>query len=964
MFARVSMFTGGVRDLDQGVVLARERIVPRLENHQGFEGVMLIVDRAEGVAFAIPEEPGVAVHQLPVHEALVLLRSDRERGLSAQEAARRLERHGPNVLPRVERRGALLRLVLQFHHPLIYVLLVAAAATYAVGEPVEASVIVGVVIANAAVGFIQEARAEHALDALAAMMTVEAQVVRDGRRHRVSARELVPGDIVVIESGDKVSADMRLLEVDELQIDESALTGESVPVAKAQSVLAPETVLADRANMAFSGTLVTAGRGRAAVVTTGADTELGLIHRLLGETSDLATPLTRKLARFSRVLTVVILGLAVVTFIIGTARGESASDMLVAAVALAVGAIPEGLPAAVTIALAIGVSRMAQRHAIVRRLPAVETLGSTTVICTDKTGTLTQNAMTVQAVVAGGERYEIAGGGYAPDGGIASDGRPAAIWDRPALEACLRAGLLCGDGDVRKQDERWEPVGDPMEAALVVAARKAGLERSAALQAEPRIDVLPFDSERRYMATVHRGADGTTVLYVKGAAEQVLAMCDRQLGSSGKVEPLDGSSPLRAADELGAHGQRVLAFARRRMPTGEEAQLERPSGLEFIGLQALVDPPRPEAVAAVQACRQAGIAVKMITGDHAATAAAIAARVGLTDGGSPRVVTGAELALCPDDRLGALAASMDVFARVSAEQKLRLVEALQARGEVVAMTGDGVNDAPALSQADIGVAMGRGGTEVAREAADIVLTDDNFASIEAAVEEGRHTFDNLKKFIVWTLPTNLGEGLLILAAIVAGATLPILPVQILWINMTTAVLLGLTLAFEHVEPDIMARPPRRPAEPLLTIDILARIVLVSVLLLTASFWLFEHELDGGTPVAEARTAAVNVFVAVQLFYLFNCRSLTGRASDLGLFTNRWLLGGVGLMIALQLLITYWEPMNDLFQTAPIDAVTWLKILAAAAVTWAIVELEKAIRRRAARNRSRPEASNQPLRGAA
>ena len=888
------------------------------------------------------------MHHLPVHEALVLLESDREHGLTSDEAARRLQRHGPNVLPRVERRGALWRLLLQFHHPLIYVLLVAAAVTYAVGEPVDASVILGVVLANAAIGFVQEARAERALDALAAMMTVDAHVIRDGSRRRVPATELVPGDVVVVEPGDKLTADVRLVDVSELHVDESSLTGESVPVGKTQTVLAPETVLADRANMVFSGTLVTAGHGTGVVVTTGADTELGLIHRLLGETTDLATPLTRKLARFSRVLTVVILGLAGVTFLVGTARGESASEMLVAAVALAVGAIPEGLPAAVTIALAIGVSRMAHRHAIIRHLPAVETLGSTTVICTDKTGTLTQNAMTVQTVLAGGERYDIAGGGYSPEGAITADGRAVALGDHPALAACLNAGLLCGDSDVRSRDGIWEPVGDPMEAALVVAARRAGLERAAALRAQPRSAVLPFESERRFMATVHRQRDGTSVLYVKGAVEQVLAMCDRQLDRAGDPQPLDRRLVQHTAEELGGRGQRVLAFATRRLAHDEHADLEQPCRLAYLGLQALLDPPRPEAIAAVTACRQAGIAVKMITGDHAATAAAIAARVGLTSDGAPRVITGAELAACPDDRLAALAASTDVFARVSAEQKLHLVEALQARGEIVAMTGDGVNDAPALSQANIGVAMGRGGTEVAREAADIVLTDDNFASIEAAVEEGRHTFDNLKKFIVWTLPTNLGEGLVILTAIVAGATLPILPVQILWINMTTAVLLGLTLAFERVEPGIMARPPRRPTEPLLTLDVIARIALVSVLLLTAAFWLFEHELGRGMPVAEARTAAVNVFVAVELFYLFNCRSLTGRATDLGLFSNRWLLGGVTSMVALQLAFTYWPPMNRLFDTAPIDAGTWLKILAAATATWVIVETEKAIRRRTAR----------------
>jgi len=886
------------------------------------------------------------MHDLPVHEALVVLQADRERGLPGEEAERRRHRHGPNVLPRIERRGALLRLALQFHHPLIYVLLVAAAATYAIGEPVEGSVIMAVVLANAIVGYLQEARAERALDALAAMMTVEASVLRDGVRRRVQARELVPGDVVLLDPGDKVSADLRLLDVADLEVDESALTGESVPVAKAQSVLAAQTLLGDRANMAFSGTLVTAGRASGVVVTTGADTELGLIHRLLGETAELATPLTRKLARFSRQLTVVILVLAGVTFAIGIVRGESAADMLIAAVALAVGAIPEGLPAAVTIALAIGVSRMAGRHAIVRRLPAVETLGSTTVICSDKTGTLTQNAMTVQTIDAGGRRYDVAGVGYAPDGAISCDGTPIVAADHPALATCLTAGMLCGDGNVRALDGDWEAVGDPTEAALVVAARKAGLRRDAALAEHPRADVLAFDSERRYMATVHGGDD--RAIFVKGAVEQVLALCDAQLSPGDTPQPLDSVAAHAAADELGGRGQRVLALAMRALAPGEQPDLEHLDGLTFAGLQAMVDPPRPEAIAAVRACRQAGIAVKMITGDHAATAAAIAVRVGLTGDGPPHVVTGAELARCPDDELAALACATQVFARVSAEQKLRLVTALQGAGEIVAMTGDGVNDAPALSQANIGIAMGRNGTEVARESADIVLADDNFASIEAAVEEGRHTFDNLRKFIVWTLPTNAGEGLLVLTAVVVGATLPILPVQILWVNMTTAVLLGLTLAFERTEPGIMRRPPRRPSEPLLTRDLVMRMLLVALLLLAAAFWLFEHQLRSGATVDEARTVAVNVFVTVELLYLFSCRSLTGRARDLGLLSNRWLVGGVALMIALQLAFTYAGPMNDLFRSAPLDAVTWLKILAAAVIAWVVIELEKQIRDRASR----------------
>jgi cation-transporting ATPase F len=890
----------------------------------------------------LPGPAGTVVlhmRHLSVDEAVARSATDRARGLTGAEAERRLRRYGPNVLPRVQRRGALVRLLLQFHNPLIYTLMIAATVTYAVGQPVDASVIVAVVLANAAIGFVQEARSEQALDALARMITVEADVLRDGVTHRLRATALVPGDIVLLSPGDKVSADLRLIEVRNMRVDESALTGESVPVGKDVGVLPEQAVLAERANMAFSGTLVTTGSATGVVVATGAATELGRIHRLLGEASDLATPLTRKLASFSRALTVVIVGLAAVAFAVGTARGEAAPDMLVAAVALAVGAIPEGLPAAVTIALAIGVSRMARRNVIVRRLPAVETLGSTTVICTDKTGTLTQNAMTVQSVLAGGVQYELEGAGYAPEGGIRSEDEAVDAADHPALAVCLTAGMMCGDGDAIARDGGWEPVGDPAEAALVVSARKAGMDRAEALAGLPRTHVVPFESERRFMATVHAGRDGDSVVYVKGAVERVLAMCDRQIEAGGGVAALEREPVLAAAEEMGSRGQRVLALA-----VGSAAAIDasEPAGLTFAGLQGMSDPPRPEAVAAVRACRDGGIAVKMITGDHAATASAIARRVGLE--APDRVVTGAELAACHDEDLATLAGSASVFARVSAEQKLRLVRALQSRGDVVAMTGDGVNDAPALRQADIGVAMGRSGTEVARESADIVLADDNFASIEAAVEEGRHTFDNLKKFIVWTLPTNMGEGLLILSAVLAGATLPILPVQVLWINMTTAVLLGLMLAFERVEPGVMRRSPRRPSEPLLTRALAMRVLLVSLLLLTASFWLFHHEQARGASEAEARTVAVNVFVAVQLFYLFNCRSLSGPARKLGLFSNRWLLSGVGVTIVLQLLLTYWAPMNDLFRTAPVDAEAWWKVLAAGAVAWTIVEVEKALRR--------------------
>ena len=898
-----------------------------------------------------PSSPG-PVHDLPVHEAVVLMRSDLDRGLTADEVARRLARFGPNVLPRTRGPGTLARLAQQFRHPLIYILLASAAVMLAVGEPVDAGVIAGIVLLNAAIGFVQESRAQQALDALAAMVRTTATVVRDGSQLRISSDGLVPGDLVVLATGDAVPADLRLVEVGELRVDESALTGESLASHKAEAVLERQTGVADRSNMAFAGTLVAHGDGRGIAIATGGQTEIGLIHRLMSEATAVDTPLTRKIAHFSAVLLRVILVLAAATYLVGLARGEDAADMLVAAVALAVAAVPEGLPAAVTITLAIGVGRMARRRAVVRRLPAVETLGSTTVICSDKTGTLTENQMTVQAVVAGGERFTVTGAGYATAGELLPAGRAA----RSApLRECLVAGALCNDARVdTRPDGQVAIVGDPTEAALIVAARKAGLDVDGLAADQPRIATIQFQSELRYMATLHERSGGASpVAYVKGAVERVLPMCSTALGDDGPLA-LDRPAVLELAHELGAAGLRVLAFARDTAPDVARFRSgEAGEGLQFLGLQAMIDPPRPEAIRAVATCHKAGIAVKMITGDHVATARAIAERVGLgapVDGREPvAAMTGSDIAACSDSELAEAAARTTVFARVAPDQKLRLVEALQGRGETVAMTGDGVNDAPALKRADIGVAMGRSGTEVARDAADVVLTDDDFASIEAAVDEGRRTFDNLTKFVVWTLPTNMGEGLVVLAAIAIGATLPILPVQILWINMTSAGALGVMLAFERGEAGIMDRPPRRPAQPLLTRELMARVVLVSALLLGGSFAAFEWALGSGMSVAEARTVAVNLFVAGELFYLLNCRSLERSILHVGAFGNRWVIGGIGVTIALQLLFTYSPQMNSLFDSAPIGWDAWARILGFGIALWAIVGAEKWVRRRRTHN---------------
>jgi cation-transporting ATPase F len=889
-------------------------------------------------------------HDVPVHELLLLLETDRHEGLSEEEASRRLEEYGPNQLPRVAAVNPAIRLLRQMHNPLIYVLLVAGAVTLFLHEYVDAAVIFGVVVINTIVGFVQESKAEAALDALRSMVHTDARVVRGGRQRRVDSEELVPGDLVLVEAGDKLPADLRLVSEAELEIDESALTGESLPVAKDEVVLPEATPVADRRNMAYSGTFVTAGTGAGVVVGTGAGTELGEIHRLVGSAKTLATPLTRKLARFSKLLTVVILALGAVTFAIGVARGEAAAEMFTAAVALAVAAIPEGLPAVVTVTLAIGVSRMARRRAVIRRLPAVETLGGATVICSDKTGTLTKNEMTVRTLWAPDQQVEVpespAGPGPVPSGqSPAAEDLPAALGT--GLRWCLQAGANCNDA---RLTEDGRVVGDPTEGAMLAAARGFGIEPHGL----PRLDTIPFSSERQYMATLHRTEDGRVVVLAKGAVERVLSLCSHRMDVSGAVVGLDREAVLGATAGLARQGMRVLATAMDPRPTYEAFGDEDPSGLALTGLQAMQDPPRTTAAPAVAACRSAGIAVKMITGDHAATGAAIAEEIGLVDSSrTGEVLTGRDLDDISPADLPQAVEDASVFARVSPEQKLRLVEALQSRDHVVAMTGDGVNDAPALKQADIGVAMGLGGTEVAKEAGDMILTDDDFATIEAAVEEGRGVFDNLTKFIVWTLPTNMGQGMVILVAILVGSVLPILPTQILWINMTTAVLLGLTLAWEPKEKDIMNRPPRDPRQSLMTPSLVFRTLLVSAVLVAGSWWTFEYELGGGATLAEGRTAAMNVFVVVQTFYLFGCRSFTAPIWRIGFLTNRWLLVGVGLQALGQLAITYLPVMNTLFQTEPLGGDSWLRILVVAVIASAVVSLDKVrvrLRSRTARGR--------------
>ncbi len=890
----------------------------------------------------VPQKP----HATDERELLRFLHCS-SAGLSEDEAGKRLGKYGPNSLTPPRKEGPLQRLFRQIHQPLIYILLASTLITALLEEWVDASVILGVVVVNTLIGYLQEAKALQAIEALAREMTTTATVIRDGEKRRIPATQLVPGDIVLLEAGDRVPADLRLLQVRNLQVDESALTGESIPVEKEAGTVPADTPLADRSNMVYSSTLVTQGTARGVVVATGDHTELGRISELISTTEVLATPLTRKINRFSHLLLYVILIMAAVTFLVGTLRGESWFNMFMASVALAVGAIPEGLPAAVTITLAIGVARMARRNAIIRHLPAVETLGSTTVICSDKTGTLTQNQMTVQEILAGNERFQVTGLGYDPHGEILHDDQRVEAGAWPALEAILRAGVLCNDSQWKKGPEGWIIEGDPTEGALLVAAHKGGQSIKQLRETWPRLDAIPFESQFQYMATLHdQGPNKPHLVYLKGSVESLLPRCINALGSDGSLVELNAGEIEDQVQNMALRGLRVLAFAQIEFPAEMEMLCHEnvESGLTFLGLQGMIDPPRPEATASVRACRNAGIRVKMITGDHPGTAAAIADQIGLDGFQQGReevpVITGAALAGLSPEELVETAENTVVFARVSPEQKLRLVEALQRRDHVVAMTGDGVNDAPALRRADIGVAMGIAGTEVAKEAADMILTDDNFASIRAAVEEGRGVYDNLIKFITWTLPTNLGEGLVIMAAVFTGVALPILPVQILWINMTTAVLLGLMLAFEPKEPDIMQRPPRDPHRPILSRRLLLRIGIVGTLLLAGAFGLFEWALANGASEAEARTIAVNVFVCGELFYLFNCRSLTRSMFTLGVFSNRWLIGGVLLMIALQLLFTYAPFMNIAFSSTPLALSAWGPILLVGAAIYTVVGIEK------------------------
>ena len=890
-------------------------------------------------------------HSLAPTEAAELLHSGAG-GLQDAQVRERLATHGPNRLAPPRRRGPLLRLLLQFHNVLLYVILGAAAITALMGHWVDTGVLLAAAVINAVIGFIQEGKAESALDAIRAMLSPHAVVLRGGVRREIDAAELVPGDRVLLASGDRVPADLRLVAVKDLRVDEAALTGESLAAEKTTRAVAPDAPLGDREGMAYSGTLVLVGQATGIVVATGSATELGKINQMLSGIQVMTTPLLRQVDRFGHALALVILCVSVLTFALGTwVRGHSPGEMFMLVVALAASAIPEGLPAIMTVTLALGVQRMARHHAIVRRLPAVEALGSVTVICSDKTGTLTRNEMTVQRVVCGGHVFDVGGVGYAPVGNCSIDGRIVEIARYPALALAVRAGVLCNDARLHEEEGLWQVVGDPTEGALLVLGGKAGFSQTEGARDWPRRDSIPFESEHRFMATWHRhaaspeGADETGWILAKGAPERILDMCSAQQGPHGD-HPLDVDYWRRMATDTAAQGLRLLALACKRAdPAGASLAFEdMETGFTLLALVGIIDPPREEAMQAVRECHHAGIRVKMITGDHAETARAIGAQLGI--GAGKPALTGAEVALMDDAALRRVAMEIDVFARASPEHKLRLVKALQDDGQVVAMTGDGVNDAPALKRADVGVAMGRKGTEAAKEAADMVLADDNFATIASAVREGRAVYDNLKKFVLFMLPTNGGEALVVIAAILFELALPMTPAQVLWINMVTSSTLGLALAFEPAEHGIMARRPRPPGQALLSGFFIWRVLLVSFLMMTGALGLFLWELQAGTSLETARTMAVNAVVVAEMFYLLNSRFILAPVlSRQGLTGNRYILLALATCIPLQIAFTHAPIMQALFDSTALTPLEWAKVLGAGLLVFGVAELEKAFIRR-------------------
>lgn len=880
-------------------------------------------------------------YQLGVKEVLEELQTS-EFGLDGEEAGRRLARHGPNRLAEEEKISRFRILLHQFTSPLIYILLIAGIVTIFLREYIDAGVIFAVVVLNAAIGFFQEHRAEQSVRALKKMVVPRAKVLRGGREKDIPSEELVPGDVVLLASGIKVPADLRLMHIIELRVDESMLTGESVPAGKSILPLREDYLIpGDQRNMAFMGTIAVSGRARGVVVATGRHTVLGQIADTVREVAELQTPLQEKLNRFARVIGLVVLVFSAVVFEAGIILGIPPAEMFLIAVATAVSAIPEGLPVAVTIAMAIGVSRMARRNAIIRKLPAVETLGSTTVIGSDKTGTLTKNEMTVKLVYDGSRTYEVTGSGYEPKGGFFHEGLPLAPTEEKKVLEVLRIGALCNESNIFEEDGCCKVDGDPTEGALIVSAMKAGLGIEEQKEQYRQAAIIPFESERGYMATLHQHR-GRKYIFVKGAPEKVLEMCAGTLNGG----EADKKKIAAVATEFAREGLRVLAFACREAP-GDLEELARPEAekdLLFAGLQGMIDPPRPEVIKAVEGCRKAGIRVVMITGDHAVTASAVAKLIGIA-GEAPAVLSGQEMESISDEELMHHCRSTSVFARVSPQHKMRITRQLIAQGEIVAVTGDGVNDAAALKAAHIGIAMGRCGTDVAREASDMVIADDNFASIFAAVEEGRVVYENIRKVVLFLVSCGLGELLAITAALLLGMPIPYLPAQILWLNLVTNGLQDVALAFEPGEKDILNRPPRSPRERILSRLMLERTLLMGIIMAAGTLFLFSSSLRAGVSLEKARTVALTTMVFFQFYQAGNCRSENRSLFSMHPMGNPLLFFSMIAAFFAQLAVIYVPALQWVFRTEPITALEWGRIALVASTIIVAVELDKWRRKR-------------------
>ena len=875
-------------------------------------------------------------HAMEAADAIETLESDKEKGLAGDVVQQRLDQYGRNKLPEGKKRSAWMRLLSQFHNVLIYVLIAAAVITALMDHWIDTWVILAVVIINAIIGFVQEGKAEKALESIRKMLSLEAVVIRDGEKTTVDAEELVPGDIVQIKSGDKIPADMRLVRSKDLRIEESPLTGESVPVEKETGPSDEDAVIGDRLSMVFSGTVVTYGKATGVVTATGAGTELGKINRMISEVEEITTPLLQQIEKFGKWLSVVILAAAGLFYAFGYFfRDYTQAELFLAVIGLVVASIPEGLPAIMTITLAMGVQRMAARNAIIRRLPSVETLGSVDVICSDKTGTLTRNEMTAKTIITADREYGVQGTGYEPEGRILSNDKEVNPEDENVLWQLLRTIRCSNNSEISKGDDgNWKLTGSPTEGALLTLSYKGGL---ADFKPE-RIDTIPFESDHKYMATLNK-VDGDMYVFMTGAPERVLEMCSRQLTSDGEKK-IDSAYWEQMIENTAAKGQRMLAAAFSKTDKGrtelEKEDLEK--NKVFLGVIGIIDPPRDEVIEAVKECKSAGVEVKMITGDHAITARAIGKEIGIGDG--EKVMTGQKLEEMSDEEMADVVNEYDVYARTSPEHKLRLVKALQKKGRLCAMTGDGVNDAPALKKANIGIAMGIKGTEVTKDASEMVLADDNFATIVHAIEEGRTVYDNIRKALLFILPTNGAEALVLVSAILLGIVMPITPVQILWINMVTAVTLALALSFEPMEANVMERPPRKSDDPILGRVFMWRVLFVSLLIGGITFLIFKYVQS--MEISEARTIAVNTLVAGQLFYLFNCRKIGSPSLGRGFFNNKYAFIAAGVLIVLQLIFVYAPFMNLFFGTAPIGLYYWLYPLAAGLAVFMLVEAEKYI----------------------